>query len=57
MRYSFSCIAAAAAMSLSCSQDTMDENTLWYTSPATMWEEALPAGNGRMEGKGEDTVQ
>ena len=49
MRYSFSCIAAAAAaMSLSCSQDTMDENTLWYTSPATIWEEALPAGNGRM---------
>ena len=35
-------------MSLSCSQDTMDENTLWYTSPATIWEEALPAGNGRM---------
>src|SRR6056297_4338809 len=22
--------------------------TLWYTKPATEWEEALPAGNGRL---------
>ena len=42
-------IAAAAAMALSCGQDTVkNQNILWYTSPATAWEEALPAGNGRM---------
>ena len=35
-------------MALSCSQDTCNENILWYTSPAAVWEEALPAGNGRM---------
>ena len=41
-------IAAAAAMSLSCGQDNLNENILWYTTPASAWEEALPAGNGRL---------
>lgn len=42
-------IAAAAAMALSCGQDTVkNQNILWYKSPASAWEEALPAGNGRM---------
>ena len=45
---SVSYIAAAAAMSLSCGQDNLNENILWYTTPASAWEEALPAGNGRL---------
>lgn len=24
------------------------DNELWYTTPATQWEEALPVGNGRL---------
>ena len=26
--------------------------TLWYTKPATNWNEALPLGNGRLWGNG-----
>lgn len=48
MRKGIISAAAAAAMALSCSQDTCNENILWYASPAAVWEEALPAGNGRM---------
>ena len=41
--------AAGAAILLSCSGNkASDENTLWYTTPASAWEEALPVGNGRL---------
>jgi alpha-L-fucosidase 2 len=35
---------------VSCSQDTAlnPEHILWYTSPAELWEETLPLGNGRL---------
>lgn len=42
MRKGIISAAAAAAMALSCSQDTCNENILWYASPAAVWEEALP---------------
>ena len=41
--------AAGAAILLSCSGNkASNENTLWYTTPASAWEEALPVGNGRL---------
>lgn len=40
---------AGAAMMIACSgEQATEENTLWYTTPATAWEEALPVGNGRL---------
>ena len=41
----------SALLLLSCSHktDTMDPgNTLWYNSPASIWEETLPLGDGRL---------
>ena len=41
--------SAGSAMMLACSgEQATEENTLWYTAPATAWEEALPVGNGRL---------
>jgi alpha-L-fucosidase 2 len=31
-------------------QTTSAQNTLWYDTPAKIWEEALPIGNGRLGG-------
>lgn len=28
----------------------MSQNNVWYSAPASKWEEALPIGNGRMGG-------
>ena len=37
---------------LSCTADNTSvvdpEHTLWYDSPASIWEETLPLGNGRL---------
>lgn len=33
---------------LSCQKQDTNELTLWYTTPARMWEESLPLGNGRL---------
>lgn len=42
-------LTALAALLLSCSQKQSGDNLkLWYETPATAWEEALPVGNGRM---------
>ena len=43
-------LAACGLMSLlSCQSETKDKNyTLWYDEPASIWEEALPIGNGRL---------
>ena len=44
-------ISAFALLITSCSQNIKDPNLnlrLWYTSPATHWEETLPLGNGRL---------
>lgn len=33
---------------IACSNGEVGENVLWYESPASCWEEALPVGNGRL---------
>jgi len=35
-------------MSLCCRSQTTDESKLWYRQAASVWEEALPIGNGRL---------
>jgi len=42
-------IALASAVPLRAAEGVdADTNTLWYTSPATEWVQALPLGNGRL---------
>ncbi len=45
-------ILGAMAIFSSCEQNTETEQNaelkLWYKQAATMWEEALPIGNGRL---------
>lgn len=40
------CTAAAAAPAMP--QGSTPESTLWYTAPASQWQETLPVGNGHM---------
>lgn len=45
------CAALAAAstpLSAENAQNAQNDDRLWYTSPARVWEEALPVGNGRL---------
>ncbi len=32
----------------SCKQEAVEQDVLWYDTPAQVWEEALPLGNGRL---------
>lgn len=45
----FACFAGLTAI-VSCTgnPDFSPEHVLWYSSPAELWEEALPLGNGRL---------
>ena len=46
---SFSFLVCCGLCSLiSCSTDQEKNLQLWYTTPATVWEETLPLGNGRL---------
>ncbi len=50
MKLSSLILAGAALVTAACSRtDSLDpEHTIWFDSPATMWEATLPLGNGRL---------
>ncbi len=55
-------VAACTLVEGTARSDGENPMVLWYRSPATVWEEALPIGNGRLGamiygGAGEETIQ
>ena len=42
------CIAAGCSGNNEALNAVSSEHTLWYDEPATLWEETLPLGNGRL---------
>lgn len=50
MKLSSLILAGSALVTAACSgTDSLDpEHTIWFDSPATMWEATLPLGNGRL---------
>ena len=54
MDFRLTFITIAAALSAGCSDNYekfTPEHTLWYDEPASTWEETLPLGNGRDNGR------
>ena len=52
MKTALKTLASAILLAYSCtgitSQNIDPEHTLWYDEPASIWEETLPLGNGRL---------